>query len=317
MKEFKGKIAVITGAGTGMGRALACQLVSEGCHVAICDVLMDNLAETKKLCQEVALSDTRISIHECDVSIEEQVVAFQSAVEKEHRTRHVNLLFNNAGVGGGGSFVVDDRSTWDKTFDISWGDVYYCSRAFLPMLIASEEAHLVNTSSLNGFWACLGPTVPHTAYSAAKFAIKGFTEALVVDLRLNAPHVKVSVVMPGHIGTEISFNSSRIHGTPSVEEMTSEQLAVVRDRMLKWGNLTEDVNDEELRAMIRQRRDDFRDNAPLSSADAAAIILDAVHNEQWRVLVGEDAKVLDQMVRGNPEGAYNPGFFDLVPDEAK
>ena len=83
-----------------------------------------------------------------------------------------------------------------------WGGVYNGSRAFMPLLVASDEGHIVNTSSVNGFWAALGPGTPHTAYSAAKFAVKGFTEALIIDLRLNAPHVHASVVMPGHIGTD-------------------------------------------------------------------------------------------------------------------
>lgn len=314
MKDFTGKIAVITGAGTGMGRELARQLVSEGCHVALCDVLMDNLAETEKLCHEVAAPDTRITIHECDVSEEKQVIAFHDEVRNEHQTDHINLLFNNAGIGGGGSFLLDDKVIWDKTFGSSWFGVYYCCRAFMPMLVASDEGHVINTSSLNGFWACLGPTVPHTAYSAAKFAIKGFTEALQVDLRLNAPHVKASVVMPGHIGTDIGINTNRILGLPSIEEMTNEQLTTYRDRMVKWGNLTEDLNLEEFRSMLLERRNDFRDNAPMSASEAAKVILDAVRNKTWRVLVGEDAKLLDQIVRGNPEHIYSLEFFQQLQD---
>ncbi len=314
MKDFKGKIAVITGAGTGMGRELARQLVSEGCHVAICDVLMDNLAETEKLCQEAAASDTRITIHECDVSEEAQVLAYRDAVRNEHQTGHINLLFNNAGIGGGGSFVLDERVNWDRTFAVCWFGVYYCCRAFIPMLAASDEGHVISTSSVNGFWACLGPTVPHTAYSAAKFAVKGFTEALQVDLRLNAPHVKASVVMPGHIGTDIGTNSSRILGLPGVDEMTDEQLIMSRDRMVKWGNLTEDLSVEEFRSMLLKRRSDFRDNAPMSPAQAATVILDAVRNETWRVLVGEDAKMFDQIVRENPEDVYSLGFFQQFQD---
>lgn len=314
MKDFTGKIAVITGAGTGMGRELARQLVSEGCHVALCDVLMDNLAETEKLCHEVAAPDTRITIHKCDVSEEKQVIAFHDAVRNEHQTTHINLLFNNAGIGGGGSFLLDDKVIWDKTFGSSWFGVYYCCRAFMPMLVASDEGHIINTSSVNGFWACLGPTVPHTAYSAAKFAIKGFTEALQVDLRLNAPHVKASVVMPGHIGTDIGINTNRILGLPSIEEMTNEQLTTYRDRMVKWGNLTEDLNLEEFRSMLIKSRNDFRDNAPMSASEAAKVILDAVRNKTWRVLVGEDAKLLDQIVRGNPEDIYSMGFFQKLQD---
>jgi NAD(P)-dependent dehydrogenase (short-subunit alcohol dehydrogenase family) len=110
------------------------------------------------------------------------------------------MLFNNAGIGGGGSFLVDDRAEWERTFGVCWFGVYYCSRAFMPLLVASDEGYIVNTSSVNGFWASLGPNIAHTAYSAAKFAVKGFSEALINDLRVNAPHVKVAVVMPGHIG---------------------------------------------------------------------------------------------------------------------
>ena len=91
----------------------------------------------------------------------------------------MHLLFNNAGIGGGGSFLKADRAEWDRTFAIDWGGVYCCARAFVPLLVASDEGHLVNTSSVNGFWAILGHGVPHTAYSSAKFAVKGFSEALL------------------------------------------------------------------------------------------------------------------------------------------
>ena len=90
------------------------------------------------------------------------MLAFRDAVAQSHATEHIHLLFNNAGIGGGGSFVRDDRAEWDKTFDVCWYGVYYCTRAFLPLLIASPEGHLVNTSSVNGFWASLGPSIrPH------------------------------------------------------------------------------------------------------------------------------------------------------------
>ena len=87
-------------------------------------------------------------------------------------------------------------------------------RTFLPLLLKADEGHIVNTSSVNGFWASVGMGVPHTAYSAAKFAVKGFTEALINDLRLNAPHIKCSVVMPGHIGTSIVSNTRVIRTAP-------------------------------------------------------------------------------------------------------
>ena len=122
----------------------------------------------------------------------------------------IHLLFNNAGIGGGGSLFTNTREQWERTFNICWGGVYLGVRTFLPLLVKADEAHIVNTSSVNGFWASIGMGVPHTAYSAAKFAVKGFSEALINDLRLNAPHVKCSVVMPGHIGTSIVSNTRQV-----------------------------------------------------------------------------------------------------------
>ncbi|HUU44067.1 MAG TPA: SDR family oxidoreductase, partial [Planctomycetota bacterium] len=193
MNRFDGKLAVITGGGSGMGRELARQLAVEGCHLALCDLSEETLAQTKSVCAAAAPA-VRVSTHLCDVSEEPQVEAFRDAVVKAHQAKQVDLLFNNAGIGGGGSFVADEREEWDKTFAVCWNGVYFCTRAFLPLLLASRDAHLVNTSSVNGFWASLGPRSAHTAYSAAKFAVKGFSEALVNDFRLNAPHVKVSLV---------------------------------------------------------------------------------------------------------------------------
>ena len=102
--------------------------------------------------------------------------------------------------------------------------MYYCARAFVPLLIASGDGVLVNTSSVNGFWASLGPGVPQTAYSTAKFAVRGFTEALIEDLRANAPHVRVGLVLPGHVGTNIIANSLRARGLPEPEQLSDAQL---------------------------------------------------------------------------------------------
>ena len=308
MQDFEGKIAVVTGGGTGMGRELARQLAAEGCHVAMCDVSAENMEETRELCQKDAPVGTRITTHECDVSEEPQVLAFRDAVVRDHRTDHVNLLFNNAGIGGGGSFVTGEREEWEKTFGVCWSGVYFCCRAFVPLVVASSQGHIVNTSSVNGFWASLGPLTPHTAYSAAKFAVKGFSEALLTDLRLNAPHVSVSVVMPGHVGTSIGINTARVLGHPSPKEMTESDLALVRERWRKMGVPTDELGDDELRAAIEKRQTDFRDNAPLSAAGAATIILDGVRANEWRILVGEDAKALDERVRKSPWDAYDPDF---------
>lgn len=312
MESFRGRIAVVTGGGTGMGRELAKQLATEGCHVAMCDVSAEHMAETRALCERGAPPGTRITTHLCDVSDEAAVVAFRDAMREAHATDCVHLLFNNAGIGGGGSFVADDRAEWDRVFAVCWNGVYYGSRAFLPLLIAAPEAHLVNTSSVNGFWASLGPGIPHTAYSAAKFAVKGFSEALIADLRLNAPHVRVSVVMPGHVGTSIVANSGAVLGRPSPKEMTSEDLAPLRERLRKQGLPADAIPDDLLRAGLQQMADDFRDKAPLTAAAAASIILDGVRAGRWRILVGEDAKALDEKVRATPERAYEPDFFEAL-----
>src|SRR3989344_5060018 len=132
--------------------------------------------------------------------------------------------------GGSGSMVVAGRAEWERTFNVCWGGVYYGVRTFLPALMAADEAHIVNTSSVNGFWASLGPHVSHTAYAAAKFAVKGFTEALITDLRLNAPHVKCSVVMPGHIGTAIAGNSRKVIRGTEDDTLSPEELARARQR---------------------------------------------------------------------------------------
>ena len=312
MDDFRGKLAVITGGGSGMGRAIAQQLTSEGCHIAICDMSAESMAETRELCQAAMPEETRISEHLCDVSDEEQVLAFRDAVMAEHATDQINLLFNNAGIGGGGSFLLDDRDEWEKTFGVCWYGVYYCARAFLPLLVASDEGHIINTSSVNGFWASLGPRTSHTAYSAAKFAVKGFSEALVNDLRLNAPHVKVSVVMPGHIGTGIVANSGIVLGHPDPLALPAEGVAAARRRMAQQGLPVENLSDDEIRAALKQLASDFRENAPTTAAQAGGIILDGVRQDRWRILVGDDAHALDEAVRAHPQDAYEEQFMDRI-----
>lgn len=290
MKDFSGKIAVVTGGGSGIGRALVLQLVAEGCSIAMCDISEDDMAETSALAEAEATQGAKVISFRADVGDEGDVNAFRDHVKAETGEDHIHLLFNNAGVGGGGGFVAGDRGHWERTFNVCWYGVYYNCRAFMPMLVRAKEAHLINVSSVNGFWASIGPDTPHTAYCAAKFAVKGFTEALLTDLALNAPHVKASVVMPGHIGTNIALNSFREHG--------------VQD-LLAPGDSEEDA---------LARGEAFRDNG-LSPAEAATIILNGVREEKWRILVGQDAQMLDAAVRTNPEGVYAREFAaHIFPD---
>jgi NAD(P)-dependent dehydrogenase (short-subunit alcohol dehydrogenase family) len=309
--SFEDKIAVITGGGTGMGRELARQLAVAGCHVAMCDVSEENMAQTKALCEDDAGAKVRITTHLADVSDEKQVLAFREQVMQEQNTDCVHLVFNNAGIGGTGSMIADERESWERTFNVCWYGVYYGTRAFLPLLVSAEEGHLINTSSVNGFWASIGPDIPHTAYSAAKFAVKGFTEALVTDLRLNAPHVNVSVVMPGHIGTSIVINSGRILGTDP-KEMSDADLAEARENLLARGLDVANATNEQIRQALVMQGEMFRDAAPMTASDAAKVILDGVRARRWRILVGEDAAVLDRMVREDPEGAYDREFMDRL-----
>jgi NAD(P)-dependent dehydrogenase (short-subunit alcohol dehydrogenase family) len=273
MESFAGKIAVVTGGGSGMGRELVRQLAAEGCSVATCDVHPDTVEQTATLARADAPDGTTVTGHVCDVAEEAQVLRFRDEVLSTHAAGHLDLVFSNAGIGGGGSFINDPREQWERVFAVDFCGVYYCARAFLPLLISSTEGVLVNTSSVNGFWASLGPNVPHTAYSTAKFAVKGLSEALIEDLRVHAPHVQVAVVMPGHVGTDIVANSMMAFGVPEADAFEASR--------------------------------GFRDSAPVSAADAATEILDGVRSGTWRILVGEDADGLDRFVRAHPEDAYD------------
>ena len=310
MDSFSGKLAVVTGGGSGMGRELVRQLAAQGCSVATCDWHADTVAETAIMAGEAAPPGVRVSSHACDVSDEAQVLRFRDELLDEHASDHVDLVFSNAGVGGGGSFLNDSREEWERTFAVDWWGVYHCARVFLPLLIASGDGVLVNTSSVNGFWATLGPGMPNNAYCTAKFAVKGFSEALIEDLRTNAPQVRVAVVMPGHVGTDIVANSMRARGLPEPEHMSDAQVqelipAAAQAKLIEAGLLAEGASADDLRKMLAGMAADFRDKAPLSAADAATIILDGVRSGAWRILVGQDAKTLDEVVRAKPEAAYD------------
>jgi len=309
MDSFTGKHAVVTGAGSGMGRELTRQLAAQGCSVAACDLNPDTVTETVALARAEAPPGVRITGHACDVADEAQVLRFRDELLAEHASDHVDLVFSNAGVGGGDSFVRSRREEWERVFAIDWWGVYYCARAFLPLLIASGDGVLVNTSSVNGFWASLGPGIPHTAYSTAKFAVKGFTEALIEDLRVNAPQVRVALVMPGHVGTDIVANTRRVHGQPEPAGLNQAELDKARAVLGGSGLLAKGASDDELRQLLTRLASDFKDKAPLTAAQAAAIILDGVRAGTWRILVGQDAARLDRLVRARPELAYDYAQF--------
>jgi NAD(P)-dependent dehydrogenase (short-subunit alcohol dehydrogenase family) len=281
MQDFRGKIAVVTGGGSGMGRELTRQLTAEGCQVAICDISPGHMAETVRIC--AAENGARVVSHIADVSVEADLIAFRDHLAEAFGTDKIHLLFNNAGIYGAGSFITDPRADWERIFNICWGGVYYGLRVFMPMLLKAEAGHITNMSSVNGFWASLGPQAAHTAYSAAKFAIKGLTEGLITDLRLHAPHIKCSVVMPARVGTPISRHSVQIIAGGDPSELSEEE---------------------------RVKAQAWLAGAPTSAAQAAHIILTGVKEGRWRILVGEDAIRLDKHVRAEPEKAYDVDFYE-------
>jgi NAD(P)-dependent dehydrogenase (short-subunit alcohol dehydrogenase family) len=310
LRNIAGRIAVVTGGGSGMGRELVRQLVAEGCNVAMCDVSAPSMAETRALCEAAPMPQgTRITTHIADVADEGELVGMREELARQHDTDKVHLLFNNAGIGGGGSMIANSRSQWERTFNVCWGGVYLCTRVFLPMLMRADAGHIVNTSSVNGFWASLGPNVAHTAYSAAKFAVKGFTEALINDLRVHAPHIRCSLVMPGHIGTSIVANSRTIHRASQGEEMARQEIAEARRRAAAGGIDEAKLSDHDIEAMFRERARRFLQEAPMTAEAAATVILEGVKADRWRILVGRDAERLDELVRSAPEDAYEEAFF--------
>jgi NAD(P)-dependent dehydrogenase (short-subunit alcohol dehydrogenase family) len=309
MESFAGKLAVVTGGGSGIGRELVRQLAAAGCSVATCDLNPDTIAVTAAAAWAAAPSGVRVTGHTCDVSDEAQVQRFRDELLEQHASDHVDLVFSNAGVAGGSSFVKDSRQEWERTFAINWWGAYFCARTFLPLLIASGDGVLVNMSSVAGFWATAGNGVPLTAYCASEFAIKGFSEALIPDLRANAPQVRVVVVMPGVVNTDIAENSRRALGLPDFEQLSDAQLMEMisdeaRAVLIGMGLLHEDFSADDLRRAIPRLKNEFRGKG-FTAAQAATIILDGVRSGAWRILVGEEAKMLDEQARANPEAPFN------------
>jgi NADP-dependent 3-hydroxy acid dehydrogenase YdfG len=221
MKSFSNKVAAITGAGSGMGRALAVQLAKQQCSVAISDVVDENLRETEALLSEYSVKVTR---HLVDVADRDAVSQFASEANSAHGK--INLIFNNAGVSVTDSAEHMSYEDFEWLMNINFWGVIYGTRAFLPYLQEASEAHIVNTSSIFGILSF--PT--QSAYNASKFAVRGYTESLRQEL--SGSHIGVSCVHPGGVKTNIvktSRYTSFDNESPTKEEMeeTFEQLAAL------------------------------------------------------------------------------------------
>ena len=264
MENFNGRVAAITGAGSGIGRALARELARRGAHLALCDVNETGLAETVSLCEG---SGVKVTSQRVDVADRAAVFAWADRVAEEHGK--VNLVINNAGVAL--AATIDEGSIDDIEWlmGINYWGVVYGTKAFLPHLKAAGEGHIVNLSSVFGLIS-----VPsQSAYNSAKFAVRGFTDALRMELEVADVGVSCTTVHPGGIKTNIARNA-RID--PALQESagTREEQAKRFDRM-----------------------------AMTSPEKAARQILAAVARNRRRVLVGPDAKVID-LVSRLPAGLY-------------
>ncbi len=272
MENLKGKLAVVTGAASGIGRALALHLAREGSGLAIVDFDAEGLAETEGL---LSRCSARVASYVMDVGDKENVFSLAETVAR--RQGGADLLINNAGISGQDTFVEMGLDVMERFMQVNfWGVVYGC-KAFLPQLMGKPEAHIVNVSSVEGILA-----FPfHTAYASSKFAIRGFTEVLRIDLRHT--RVGVSCVFPGGIKTNIARNSVRF-AKQYMEE--HPELAGVIAAKLK---------DADLHVAA------FDSIAQTSAEDAAEAIIAGIKKKQWRILVGQDAFALDELQRTHPE----------------
>ena len=260
MKDFKNKVAAITGAASGMGRTLAIELARRGCHLALSDVNEAGLAETARLAGQHGVKITTQSL---DVAQREAVYAWADAVVRDHG--RVNLVFNNAGVALGAFIDTVKPEDFEWIMGINFWGVVWGTQAFLPHLKRAGEGHIINTSSLFGLLA--SPT--QGTYNASKFAVRGFTEALRQELDLEKCGVSATSVHPGGIRTNIARAAKM---DASMDRATGGQAEAARARFDQMLNMT-------------------------TAESAAQQILRAVERNQRRVLVGMDAKLMDFVVR--------------------
>jgi NADP-dependent 3-hydroxy acid dehydrogenase YdfG len=259
MEGFAGKVAVVTGAGSGIGQALAIELARSGASVAISDVDTEGLAATEEQLKAIGAP---VKADRLDVTEREAFELYADAV-KAHFGK-VNQIYNNAGIAFAGDIEVSQFKDIEKVMDVDFWGVVNGTKVFLPHLIESGDGHVINISSIFGLFSVPG----QAAYNAAKFAVRGFTEALRQEMMVAGHPVKVTTVHPGGIKTAIARNMTAVDG------IDKDELAQTFDKKL----------------------------ANTSPQKAAQIILDGVRKNRARVLVGPDAKVLDLIVRVTGSG---------------
>jgi len=263
MKSFENKVAAITGAGSGIGRALALALAERGCNLALSDVNAEGLEKTRLA---LKFYGVRVSTALVDVASHEQMQAWADRAAAEHG--RVNLIINNAGVAHAGTVEGSSYEEYAWITGINWWGVVHGTKAFLPHIKASGDGHIVNISSMFGLFAQPGMS----AYNATKFAVRGFTESLRQELDLENCGVSASCVHPGGIKTGIAANARMNQSIASVTGQDADQA-----------------------------RRDFNDKVLRTTAEKAAeVILRGVQRNQRRILIGADARGVDLMLRLMP-----------------
>ncbi len=264
MKSFDGRVAAITGASSGIGRALANDLARRGCHLALSDIDEVGLAETVAQCEGAGV---KVTSQRLDVADRDAMFAWADQVVQEHGK--VNLIFNNAGVALGATIDAMSYDDFEWLMNINFWGVVHGTKAFLPHLKASGEGHVVNLSSVFGLLS-----IPsQSAYNAAKFGVRGFTDALRMELEMEKGGVSCTTIHPGGIKTNIVRNA----------------------RM--------DASVLDLAGSADAAKDDFDKIAMTSPEKAARQILTAVERNRRRALIGPDAKLIDLAAR-LPAGIY-------------
>ena len=286
MKNFKDKTAVITGAGSGMGRYLAILLAKDGADVVVCDVNEDTLNKTLEMLKQYNVS---VSSHVLDVAIKEDIEALPGKVIEQHGK--VDLVFNNAGVATGGHFQDMDEKYWDWVMGVNFHGVVNSTRAFIPHMIDRPEAAIVNTSSIFGMVAVPG----QSAYHATKFVVRGFTESLALEMADTNPNLQIHCVHPGHIGTNIA-------GTARMDDQVAKK--VIEDGKKSIFTWKPPTSLEEMGHEFKQ--------GGMHPSKAAKIILSGVKKNKRRIFIGLDARLLDLSQRLFPKH-YHKTWILFVP----
>ncbi len=288
MKTFKDKVAVITGAGSGMGRYLAILLAKDGADIVACDVNKETLGETVEMLRKHNVS---VSSHLLDVADKEAIEALPQKVVDQHGK--VDLVFNNAGVSTGKHFKDMEEENWDWVMDINLHGVINSTRAFIPHLKDRPEAAIINTSSIFGMVAVPGQTV----YHATKFAVRGFTESLALEMAETNENLQVHCVHPGHVGTNIVANSRMD------EESYKESLEQENNSSIFTRNRP---------ATIEEMAESFKEGG-MHPSKAAQIILNGVKKKKRRIFIGLDSKLLELSQRIFPNKYHRIWPFFMIP----